>query len=198
MTEPKTILVVDDDSDLRAGLQAVLRKRGFRTLEAEDGLEAKELIAQKRPDLVILDMMMPRRGGFAVLEHFQNKPGAPVFIMITGNEGRKHKAYAEKIGVVDYIRKPFSLDHLLETVEKRLPQAETVETALAKTSAAPAEKPAPFLSFRCASCGARIRAPLRMLGDTRDCPGCKKTILVHPEPPEDAAPMLVDLPAATS
>jgi len=93
MTTARTILVVDDDAMLRAGLQTMLQQHGYQTLEAEDGLEARELIDGRRPDLVILDMMMPRWGGFAVLEHFQSKTGAPPFIMITAHEGQKHQAY---------------------------------------------------------------------------------------------------------
>src|SRR2546426_1078652 len=110
MINPKTILVVDDDSMIRGGLQTELRENGYRTLEAEDGHEAMDLITAHQPDLVILDMMMPRWGGFAVLEHFHNHPLAPPFIMLTAHEGAKHKAYAKQIGAADYLLKPFSLE----------------------------------------------------------------------------------------
>src|SRR6476659_627889 len=117
MTTAKTILVVDDDPMLRAGLQTMLQQRGYQTLEAEDGLDAREVIDGQRPDLVILDMMMPRWGGFAVLEHFRSKPDAPPFIMITGHEGEKHKAYARQVGAIDYFRKPFSFDSLIGRID---------------------------------------------------------------------------------
>ena len=65
-------------------------------------------------------MMMPRMGGYPVLEHFKDKADAPPIIMITANEGSRHKAYAEYLGVVDYIRKPFAMERLLETVNKAL------------------------------------------------------------------------------
>jgi DNA-binding response OmpR family regulator len=55
-----------------------------------------------------------------VLEHFKGKPDAPPIIMITTNEGSRHKAYAEYLGVVDYIRKPFAMERLLEAVERGL------------------------------------------------------------------------------
>jgi DNA-binding response OmpR family regulator len=115
-----TILVVDDDQELREGLQVVLRQHGYETIEARNGIEAQEVIDSRRPDLVILDMMMPRLGGFPVLERYWGKTDAPAFIMITANEGKRHKAYAEYVGVVDYIRKPFAMERLLEGVESCL------------------------------------------------------------------------------
>jgi DNA-binding response OmpR family regulator len=78
------------------------------------------MVYQQRPDLVILDMMMPRMGGYPVLEHFKGKTDAPPIIMITANEGSRHKAYAEYLGVIDYIRKPFAMERLLEAVERGL------------------------------------------------------------------------------
>jgi DNA-binding response OmpR family regulator len=120
MAETKTILVVDDDMELSDGLKAVLERQGYRVIQARDGHQGKQQVYQQRPDLVILDMMMPRMGGYPVLEHFKDKPDAPPIIMITANEGSRHKAYAEYLGVVGYIRKPFAMDTLLEAVERGL------------------------------------------------------------------------------
>jgi len=120
MADAKTILVVDDDMELSDGLRAVLEKQGHRVLQARDGQQGKQLIYQHRPDLVILDMMMPRMGGYPVLEHFRGKTDAPPIIMITANEGSRHKAYAEYLGVVDYIRKPFAMERFLEAVDRGL------------------------------------------------------------------------------
>jgi DNA-binding response OmpR family regulator len=130
MANSKTILVVDDDYELSDGLRTVLERQGYRVLQARDGQQGKQLIYQQRPDLVILDMMMPKMGGYPVLEHFRDKKEAPPIIMITANEGSRHKAYAEYLGVVDYIRKPFAMERLLEAVERGL-------------SGQPAEEPAP-------------------------------------------------------
>src|SRR5437764_15258551 len=120
MADTKTILIVDDDTELSDGLRLMLERKGYRVLQARDGQQGKSLIYQHRPDLVILDMMMPRMGGYPVLEHFRGKDDAPPVIMITANEGSRHKAYAEYLGVVDYIRKPFAMERLLESVEKGL------------------------------------------------------------------------------
>jgi DNA-binding response OmpR family regulator len=120
MANAKTILVVDDDMELSDGLRAVLERQGYRVLQARDGQQGKQMVYQHHPDLVILDMMMPRMGGYPVLEHFKGKADAPPVIMITANEGSRHKAYAEYLGVVDYIRKPFAMERLLESVDKGL------------------------------------------------------------------------------
>ena len=122
MAQTKTILVVDDDMELSDGLRTVLERQGHKIIQARDGQQGKQAVYQHRPDLVILDMMMPRMGGYPVLEHFRGKPDAPPIIMITANEGSRHKAYAEYLGVVDYIRKPFAMERLLEAVEKGLQQ----------------------------------------------------------------------------
>ena len=103
MADGKTILVVDDDYELSDGLRTMLERQGFRVLQARDGQQGKQMVYQHQPDLVILDMMMPRMGGYPVLEHFRDKPDAPPIIMITANEGSWHKAYAEYLGVVEDI-----------------------------------------------------------------------------------------------
>ena len=118
MAEKQTILIVDDDRELVEGLRAVLERQGHRVIQAHDGHQGKQAIYNQRPDLVILDMMMPRMGGYPVLEHFRGKSDAPPIIMITANEGSRHKAYAEYLGVVDYIRKPFAMERLIEAVNK--------------------------------------------------------------------------------
>ena len=127
MSDPKTILIIDDDRELVDGLRAVLERQGFRVLQAHDGHQGKNTIYTSRPDLVILDMMMPRMGGYPVLEHFKDKPDAPPMIMITANEGSRHKLYAEYLGVVNYIRKPFATEKLVEAVHKALGTPEATE-----------------------------------------------------------------------
>lgn len=120
MAAQKLILIVDDDTELSDGLKVVLERQGYRVIQARDGQTGKQLVYQHKPDLVILDMMMPRMGGYPVLEHFKGKADAPPIIMITANEGSRHKAYAEYLGVIDYLRKPFAMERLLEAVENGL------------------------------------------------------------------------------
>jgi DNA-binding response OmpR family regulator len=118
--EEKVILLVDDDRELNDGLRSLLEKRGHRVIQAFDGLQVKEMVQQERPSLMILDMMMPKMGGYPVLEYFHNKAETPPIIMITAKEGSQHKVYAEYLGVVDYLQKPFSIERFLESVEKSL------------------------------------------------------------------------------
>jgi len=118
MSAQKTILIVDDDRELVDGLRLLLERQGYKVITAGDGVQGKNTIYNQKPDLVILDMMMHRMGGYPVLEHFKDRTDAPPFIMITANEGSRHKAYAEFLGVVDYIRKPFATERLLEAVNK--------------------------------------------------------------------------------
>ncbi len=125
MSDPKTILIIDDDRELVDGLRAVLERQGYRVLQAHDGHQGKNTIYNAKPDLVILDMMMPRMGGYPVLEHFKDKPDAPPMIMITANEGSRHKLYAEYLGVVNYLRKPFATEKLVEAVHKALATPES-------------------------------------------------------------------------
>src|SRR6476620_7870644 len=127
MAEQKVIRGVDDDRELVDAMRTVLERQGYRVIRASDGHQGKQAVYQQRPDLVILDMMMPRMGGYPVLEHFKGKADAPPIIMITANEGSRHKAYAEYLGVVDYIRKPFAMERLLETVNKTLRPAKPAE-----------------------------------------------------------------------
>jgi DNA-binding response OmpR family regulator len=76
---------------------------------------------RENPDLLILDMMMPKKSGFLVLEKLRSRPGGMIpTIMITGNEGSRHRAYAEMLGVRDYIRKPFAMEKLVRSIEKVL------------------------------------------------------------------------------
>jgi DNA-binding response OmpR family regulator len=117
----KRILLVDDDPEIVESMRTVLESRGYEILVARDGNQGLAMAETETPDLVVLDMMMPKRSGFLVLEKLRRSNPTPVrVIMITANEGSRHKAYAEMLGVDDYIRKPFAMDRLLESVDRLL------------------------------------------------------------------------------
>ena len=124
----KRILLVDDDAEIIESLRLALEANGYTVLVARDGNQGLALSERENPDLVILDMMMPKRSGFLVLEKMRRTRETPMrVIMITANEGSRHKAYAEYLGVIDYIRKPFAMERLLETVNKALNPAKPAE-----------------------------------------------------------------------
>jgi len=115
------ILLVDDDPEIVESMRTVLESRGYSILVARDGNQGLAIAESEEPDLVVLDMMMPKRSGFLVLEKLRrSRPNPMRVIMITANEGSRHKAYAEMLGVDDYIRKPFAMDRLLESVDRLL------------------------------------------------------------------------------
>jgi DNA-binding response OmpR family regulator len=117
----KRILLVDDDQEIVESMRTVLETRGYEILVARDGNQGLVMAESEGPDLVVLDMMMPKRSGFLVLEKLRrSRPDPMRVIMITANEGSRHKAYAEMLGVDDYIRKPFAMDRLLESVDRLL------------------------------------------------------------------------------
>ncbi len=119
----KRILLVDDDNDILTSMQAVFEPTGALIDTASNGNKAVELAEKNQPDVVVLDMMLPGRSGFMVLEKIKSKKprnAKPFVIMITGNQGARHKLYAESQGVSEYFTKPVKLDKLIATVEKLL------------------------------------------------------------------------------
>ncbi len=120
-TPSKRILLVDDDREIVESMRIALQANGYQVLIARDGNQGLAMAEREDPDLVILDMMMPKRSGFLVLEKLRRSRPVPLrIIMITANEGSRHKAYAEMLGVDDYIRKPFPMDRLMESVNRLL------------------------------------------------------------------------------
>jgi len=119
----KKILVVDDDPDIITAITVGLADTGAEVLTARDGAAAVALAEQKEPDLVILDIMLPQKSGFLVLEKLrQTKPRAqgPRVVMITGNQGKRHEQYAQALGVDAYIHKPFRMEQLVDAVGRLL------------------------------------------------------------------------------
>jgi DNA-binding response OmpR family regulator len=119
----KHVLLVDDDNDILTSMQAAFEPTGATVEMASNGNKAVELAEKGQPDLVVLDMMLPGRSGFLVLEKIKaRKPknSKPFVIMITGNQGARHKMYAESLGVSEYFNKPVKMDKLIATAERLL------------------------------------------------------------------------------
>ena len=121
MSAQKTVLLVDDDNDIIESMRTVLEARGYKVIVARDGNAGLTVAEREGPDLIVLDMMMPKKSGFLVLEKLKGRPGGLIpTIMITGNEGSRHRAYAEMLGVRDYIRKPFAMEKLVRSIDQIL------------------------------------------------------------------------------
>ena len=117
----KKVLLVDDDHDILTSMQAAFEPTGAVIDTASNGNKAVELAERTQPDLVVLDMMLPGRSGFLVLEKIKAKKPRntkPFVIMITGNQGARHKMYAESLGVSEYFTKPVKMDKLISTAER--------------------------------------------------------------------------------
>jgi DNA-binding response OmpR family regulator len=121
MASGQHILLIEDDREIVTTIRGALENAGYQVAHAANGIEGQRMIEADRPDLIITDMMMPKMGGFPVLEFLKTLNNPPPVIMVTANEGGRHKAYAEMLGVVEYLRKPFAMDALLEAVSRALP-----------------------------------------------------------------------------
>ncbi len=124
----KTIAIIDDDIHIGDVLEEILRREGYAVLRAYSGTEALYLLAQHRPDLVLLDLMLPGLSGEDVLPHIQ---GVPV-IILSAKVDVEDKVQLLLDGAVDYITKPFHPQELLAriAVQLRRPQAEEAQQVL--------------------------------------------------------------------
>jgi DNA-binding response OmpR family regulator len=119
--EGKRILLVDDDPDILTSMQAALEPTGATIESANNGNKAVEMAEKNLPDVIVLDMMLPGRSGFLVLEKLKAKKPRntkPFVIMITGNTGARHKMFAESLGVSEYFTKPVKMDKLIAAAER--------------------------------------------------------------------------------
>jgi DNA-binding response OmpR family regulator len=119
MPAPKTLLLVDDDADILAAMLLVFGRLGYRVLTAADGSAGIAVAEREKPDVVVVDMMMPKQSGFVVLDTLKrDRTEAPRVVMITANTGNQHRAYARMMGADDYLHKPFTMDTLVESVRR--------------------------------------------------------------------------------
>ncbi len=108
------VLVVDDDPDVLDAVDEALRSEGADTRLVDNGNEAVTAMGDEPFQLVVLDMMLPGRSGFLVLERIKGREDSPPVIMLTANEGKRHQAYAENLGVDRYFLKPVPLARLVD------------------------------------------------------------------------------------
>jgi chemosensory pili system protein ChpA (sensor histidine kinase/response regulator) len=115
-------LVVDDSITVRRVTERFLQRNGIRVVTAKDGLDAISVISDHKPDIILLDIEMPRMDGYEFASHVRNDArvsDVPI-IMITSRVGDKHRARAIELGVNDYLGKPFQDSALLEAIRRQL------------------------------------------------------------------------------
>jgi UDP-3-O-[3-hydroxymyristoyl] N-acetylglucosamine deacetylase len=171
----ETILIVDDEEQIRASLRGVLADEGFRVLEADNGRSALAAIAAEHPRLVLLDIWMPEIDGIELLRQIQERhPGTSV-IVISGHGNIETAVRATQLGAVDFIEKPFSLDGLLQRVERALggePKARDDSRA--------ARPPRPVSAGR--TVGARTLARSVVVNGHGLHSGARTGLILHPAP----------------
>ena len=127
----KKILLVDDDPDIRDVLTMILESRGYQTVSATDGIECLAALRAENPDLIMLDLLMPKMDGFAVLKELHEDKWSqyksiPILILSSIREGASRRRWeletALELDIDDYIEKPIEPDTLLQRVETLLNQ----------------------------------------------------------------------------
>jgi CheY-like chemotaxis protein len=123
------VLIVDDDPDMRLAISSVLKSRAYQVIEASDGFEALKKLKEEKPDIMLLDLLMPGMDGFAVVRELENcrkkgYPDIPVLVISSVREEASHRRYelevGRKLAVDDYIEKPIEPFVLLQRVENLL------------------------------------------------------------------------------
>jgi chemosensory pili system protein ChpA (sensor histidine kinase/response regulator) len=119
------IMVVDDSITMRKATSRVLEREDMDVVTAKDGIDAIEKLAERVPDLVLLDIEMPRMDGYQFAEHMKGDPRTrqvPI-VMVTSRTGDKHRARAQEIGVEGYLGKPYQDAELIKTIHNLLDAA---------------------------------------------------------------------------
>jgi len=127
--EKKTILIVDDEQKIVDLLVHNLRREGYNTIEANDGQTAVDIALEKRPDLILLDVMLPRMDGLTVCKKIKNVYNVPI-LMVSAKDDELDKIVGLELGADDYITKPFSVREVVARVKANLRKIEaTLEAA---------------------------------------------------------------------
>ena len=119
----KTILIVDDETMIRNLLNINLTKEGYNVIEAKDGIEAVEVALEKKPDLILLDVMLPKIDGLSVCKKIKNTMNVPI-LMVTAKDSELDKIVGLELGADDYVTKPFSVRELIARIKANLRKAE--------------------------------------------------------------------------
>ena len=123
--DAKTILIVDDEQPIVDILVYNLKKEGYNTIEASDGMTAVDIALEKKPDLILLDIMLPKLDGLSVCKRIKSSLNVPI-IMLTAKDSEIDKILGLELGADDYITKPFSVRELVARVKANLRKIDAV------------------------------------------------------------------------
>lgn len=121
--DKKTILIVDDEQHIVDILVYNLQKEGYNTLQANDGLTAVDVALSQKPDLILLDIMLPKMDGLAVCKRIRHNLNVPI-LMLTAKDEEIDKILGLELGADDYVTKPFSVRELMARIKANLRKAE--------------------------------------------------------------------------
>lgn len=131
-TKPKrTILIVDDEKPIVDILVYNLQKEGYDTIEANDGEEGVRLALEKKPDLILLDIMLPKMDGLAVCKRIRHSLNVPI-LMLSAKDEEIDKILGLELGADDYVTKPFSVRELMARVKANLRKMELASETISK------------------------------------------------------------------
>ena len=126
--DQKTILIVDDEQPIREILVYNLKKEGYNVIEASDGVTALNIALEQYPDLILLDIMLPKMDGLSVCKRIKNSYNVPI-LMLTAKDSEIDKILGLELGADDYITKPFSVRELIARVKANLRKVENLAVA---------------------------------------------------------------------
>ena len=129
--DKKTILIVDDEQPIIDILVYNLQKEGYETLEANDGITAVDIALEKKPDLILLDIMLPKMDGLSVCKRIRHTLNVPI-LMLTAKDEEIDKILGLELGADDYVTKPFSVRELMARIKANLRKADITSNVISE------------------------------------------------------------------
>jgi len=177
-----TVLVVDDEERIRSSLRGILSDEGFRVLDTDGGPAVMDIIEREHPELVLLDVWMPKLDGIELLRRIKAEQPATHVIMISGHANIQNAVAATRLGAEDFIEKPFSVDGLLTAIERVLAGETGGTTAPGIGEAGAVTNGRAARTASSAPSQFTIKSSLVMAGQGLHS-GLKSGVILHPAPP---------------
>lgn len=166
------ILVVEDEPDAAAAIKSLLEKRGYDAVVAKDGGQAHSMFVMRRPDFVILDLILPGESGFEVCERLKALERHVPILVLTAIEMDDARNLAKRVGADSYMTKPFEPEQLIARIKQTAEEVWARSRAEADSTAG--DSP---VRFAC-RCGKRFKVARQHRGKTLTCPNCGEPVHV--------------------